>query len=63
MLVLTRRDGQSVVLRGKDKRILARVRVELVRGKVRLAFDADAGVEINREEIDAAKYGVQLAKG
>lgn len=51
MLVLTRREGEEVVLsRGGVE--LGTVRLSSIRGdRVRLAFQFDRGVEINRREV------------
>jgi carbon storage regulator len=47
MLVLTRRDGQSVYV---GESVVVTV-VKVRGGKVRLAFDAPPGVRIDREEV------------
>jgi len=54
MLVLSRRVGESVVLRDRDtNEVVATVKVAMVDGsKVRLGFDAPMSIRIDREEID-----------
>jgi carbon storage regulator CsrA len=51
MLVITRREGEEVVI-GDPKKPLGIVRVASVKGeRVRLAFDFPREVEINRREV------------
>lgn len=51
MLVITRREGEEVVI-GDPKKPLGVVRVASVKGeRVRLAFDFPREVEINRREV------------
>ncbi len=63
MLVLSRRQGESIVIAGR-----VRVKVECVRGnRVRLAIDAPDEVSVDREEIwvrkrdESASVGVAAA--
>jgi carbon storage regulator len=53
MLVLSRKDGESVIVGGGSGfPCLCKVTVLGVSGsKVRLGFDVDAGVPVNREEV------------
>ena len=57
MLVLSRKKSQKLVLRvpGFEQPIVLTV-VEIRGDKVRLGYDADQGVKINREEIDRLIY-------
>ncbi len=51
MLVITRREGEEVVI-GDPKKPLGVVRIASVKGeRVRIAFDFPREVEINRREI------------
>jgi carbon storage regulator CsrA len=53
MLVLSRRNQESVVVGGTggvDRKLVVTV-LEIKCGKVRLGFDADAGVPIHRMEV------------
>ncbi|MDX2130669.1 MAG: carbon storage regulator [Planctomycetota bacterium] len=51
MLVITRREGEEVVI-GDPKKPLGVVRIASVKGeRVRIAFDFPRDVEINRREI------------
>jgi carbon storage regulator len=51
MLVITRREGEEVVI-GDPKNPLGVVRIAMVKGeRVRIAFDFPRDVEINRREI------------
>ena len=53
MLVLTRKAQESVVVGGVGgfERVITVTVLEIIGGKVRLGFEADAGVPINREEV------------
>jgi carbon storage regulator CsrA len=53
MLVLSRRNQESVVVGGSDgfERMLKVTVLEIQRGKVRLGFEADAGVPVHRSEV------------
>lgn len=56
MLTLTRRRGEAVVIRVGDKKIIVTI-ADIASGKkVALGFVTDRDVEINRFEIDRAKY-------
>ncbi len=53
MLVLTRKAQESVVVGGADgfEPVLKVTVLEIIGGKVRLGFEANADVPINREEV------------
>ncbi len=53
MLVLTRKVQEAVVVGGTAgiERVLKVTVLEISGGKVRLGFEADAGVPVNREEV------------
>ena len=53
MLVLSRRNQESVVVGGSDgfERLLKVTVLEILRGKVRLGFEADTGVPVHRLEV------------
>ncbi len=53
MLVLTRKNQESVVVGGADgfQRLLKVTVLEITRGRVRLGFDVDAGVPVHRSEV------------
>ena len=53
MLVLSRKNQESVVVGGSDgfERMLKVTVLEIQRGKVRLGFEADAGVPVHRSEV------------
>jgi carbon storage regulator len=57
MLVLSRKKNEKLVVRvpGFEQPIVLTV-VEIRGDKVRLGYDADQGVKINREEIDRLIY-------
>ena len=65
MLVLGLKLGQTIILRNADGQELQRI--TLIRhnreGNFRLAFDGDPTVEINREELDRAKFPESYQKG
>lgn len=70
MLVLSRKDGQSVIVGGAgDFPRLCKVTVlGITGGKVRLGFEVDANVPVNREEVwqriraeEAAGIGAETA--
>ena len=53
MLILSRKNGEAVVIGGSeglDRTIKVTV-VEIKKGRVRLAFDADAAVPVHRLEV------------
>jgi carbon storage regulator CsrA len=57
MLVLTRKTGESIVLR-QCGRIVATITIEEIdRNKARVGIQADHEIEINRLEVDRARYG------
>lgn len=61
MLALTRRVHEQIVIRQSGK-VVARIVVHQIHGdKVRLAFIADADVEINRAELDDLKHDTKEA--
>jgi carbon storage regulator len=53
MLVLTRKAQEAVVVGGADglERMLKVTVLDIQGGKVRLGFEADAGVAIHRQEV------------
>lgn len=53
MLVLTRKNQESVVIGGADgfHRLLKVTVLEIARGRVRLGFDVDPGVPVHRSEV------------
>ena len=53
MLVLTRKNQESVVVGGADgfHRLLTVTVLQITRGKVRLGFDVDPGVPVHRSEV------------
>jgi len=53
MLVLTRKNQESVVIGGADgfHRLLKVTVLEITRGRVRLGFEVDAGVPVHRSEV------------
>jgi carbon storage regulator len=53
MLVLSRKTQESVVVGGSDRfeRMLKVTVLEIKAGKVRLGFEADAGVPVHRAEV------------
>jgi carbon storage regulator CsrA len=53
MLVLTRKNQESVVIGGADgfRRLLKVTVLQITRGKVRLGFDLDPGVPVYRSEV------------
>jgi carbon storage regulator len=53
MLVLTRKTQESVVVGGSDgfERMLKVTVLDIQHGKVRLGFEADAGVPVHRLEV------------
>lgn len=53
MLVLTRKNQESVVIGGADgfHRLLKVTVLEVARGRVRLGFDVDPGVPVHRSEV------------
>lgn len=53
MLVLTRREGETINLYIGDQVIAVRVLDGSSRGQVRIGIDAPSNVKIVREEIDA----------
>lgn len=56
MLVLTRKKFERVLIRCQDGSAVWVTVVSVGDGKVRLGFDADRGVTIDREEVAAEKY-------
>jgi len=50
MLVLSRKKNESVIITLPDGREIVVVVVEIDRGKIRLGFQADADVKIDRRE-------------
>ena len=59
MLVLTRKNRESVVVGGSDRfhRILKVTVLEIQSGKVKLGFDLDADVPIHRLEVWERMHG------
>lgn len=53
MLVLTRKNQESVVIGGADgfHRLLKVTVLDVARGRVRLGFDVDPGVPVHRSEV------------
>ncbi len=53
MLVLTRKNQESVVIGGADgfHRLLKVTVLQITRGRVRLGFDVDPGVPVYRSEV------------
>jgi carbon storage regulator CsrA len=53
MLVLSRKSRESVVVGGADgfQHVLRITVLEISCGKVKLGFDADAGIPVHREEV------------
>lgn len=53
MLVLTRKNGQSVVVGGADgfHRLLKVTVIEIAGGRVRLGFEVDADIPVHRFEV------------
>jgi carbon storage regulator CsrA len=53
MLVLSRKSRESVVVGGADgfQHVLRITVLEISGGKVKLGFDADAGIRVHREEV------------
>jgi len=51
MLVLSRKKNESVIITLPDGREIVVVVVEIDRGKIRLGFQADADVKIDRREL------------
>ncbi len=53
MLVLSRKSRESVVVGGADgfQNVLRITVLEISGGKVKLGFDADAGIRVHREEV------------
>ena len=53
MLVLSRKNDETVVIGGSEgfERMIKVTVVEIKRGRVRLAFEADADVPVNRLEV------------
>lgn len=61
MLVLTRNEGEAVVIRDETGQKLAVIHaVKCESGKVKIGFTADNSIRIDRLELDTAK---QKAKG
>jgi len=54
MLVLTRNLNQSIIIKTPNEKIEVKV-LQIGNSNVRLGFNADLHVEINREEIEARK--------
>lgn len=64
MLAISRKDKESVVIRSPDGTLIARVFVvEAGRGKVKLAFEADRSVRIDRLEVNEERERRKQAKG
>lgn len=62
MLVLTRREGEDVLIRVPGLANPIRVRVVAIRGeRIRLAFTADKSITIDREEVDEQKRTLEAA--
>jgi carbon storage regulator len=62
MLVLTRKNQESVVVGGSGgfERVLKVTVLEIGRGKVRLGFEAEADVPVHRSEVwERLRAGVQ----
>ena len=52
MLVLTRKEGESIVVLGEQEKPLCRiVVVKMQGGKVKIGIEADGGLDILREEL------------
>lgn len=58
MLVLSRRPTEQIIVRLGDQVLVVSV-VEIEGNKVRLGFDADPSIEVNRKEVDDRKYRQQ----
>jgi len=62
MLVLSRKSGESIVLR-QHGCIVARITIEEIdRNKVRVGIQADHEIEINRLEVDQARHSDEVAR-
>lgn len=57
MLVLTRKEGETINLYVGDQVIAVRVLDCASRGQVRIGIDAPPSVKITREEVDKYKQG------
>jgi carbon storage regulator CsrA len=59
MLVLTRKNRESVVIGGSDgfHRLLKVTVLEITGGRVRLGFEVDADVPVHRSEVWEQIYG------
>lgn len=62
MLILTRLPGEAVDIRAPGGLPVMVKVLEIDRGKVRLGFDADRSVEINRREVTIRIEGAQMEK-
>ena len=63
MLVLTRREGEDIVI-GDPANPTARVRVVSIKGdRVRIAVDAPRAVEVHRAEVAEARLRGEAAGG
>lgn len=58
-LCLTRKHGERIVIRANGPCVIV-IDVQLQEGRAKIGIEAPAHVEINREEIDAAKYRQQI---
>lgn len=54
MLVLSRREGERIIIKCKDVSFSFTIQ-QVIRNKVRIAFDAPKDVIINREEVETKK--------
>lgn len=55
MLVLTRRPAEQIVIRLNGEIVVVSI-LAVDGSKVRLGFEADPSVEVNRKEVDDRKY-------
>jgi carbon storage regulator CsrA len=62
MLVLTRKEGETINLYVGDQVIAVCVLDGSSRGKVRIGIDAPANVKVVREEIDGHKYDHSVSR-
>lgn len=62
MLVLMRRDGESIVCRTKGGEVIEIVIVKIERNRARVGVNAPLSITVDRQEIDALKHP-ELANG
>ncbi len=64
MLVITRREGEEVVIRDRDGGQIGIVRVVSIKGdRIRLAFDFPVEIEVNRRELNDRKLMERKGSG